>query len=653
MNRIIAISLVASPVVWTAATLLAGDEIPPTKEVTALENVVVMAGQFPTGDQPQAVLPSSQVALTPGANADINRALQTFPGVQLVDDGNALFVRGGSSSETITRVNGLYFPSSINLNTPTGTFTGTLNAYETRHIDFAVGGFDARFGNALSGVVDLDTVGAPRSTVGTIGASLGSVSAGANLALNDRLGIRITAARNYLGPFFQLNGSPRDFSESPNGHEVSLTVATPYRKGAEIKLFVVDRQQRYSVLDPQPQVRSFYSQADKMRFGVLSWKDIFGAWSINASLGGGELNRASAANSFQQTTGFKHQQFSTVLTYRGSEWITFSTGFDALHGTSPIHDYIAPSATSGGGTADFNIHHTQWGAFAKTDVALAQNLRAVFSARLDSSTLTHEETIDPRISIAWEPKKKLTFSLAAGIYHQIPTPYNFIDFYKGTVVTRPAMRDQQVIAGMQIGKGTRMVRWEVYAKKYANLVSLDRNYIPVGGGHGHVEGSDIFIKYPLPAGIGSRLTYGFVNTYRTDPNTGRSAPAAFDIHHSVSVIFDKTIKGWTVGASWRWASGKPLTPIIGGADDGSGGFQPIYGAPYSDRLPPIQKLDLMFSRYWRTSERTNLVTYLTLSNALNRANVYTYGYSNDYSQRYPVSSLYNRSIFVGVTLQFH
>src|ERR1044071_403856 len=57
-------------------------------ETTTLDKVTVFAGQFPTGEQPGAVLNALEVVRTPGANADINRALQTLPGIQLPDEGN-------------------------------------------------------------------------------------------------------------------------------------------------------------------------------------------------------------------------------------------------------------------------------------------------------------------------------------------------------------------------------------------------------------------------------------------------------------------------------------------------------------------------------------------------------------------------------------
>ena len=166
-----------------------------SEEATKLSAVTVFAGLYPTGELPGAILNSLEVVRTPGAAADINRALQTFPGVQIPDEGNALFVRGGDSIETATLVNGLRYPTATRLNAPAGNFAGTLNPFEARRITFASGGFGARFGNALSGVVDLDTLGSPGAHSLTIGGGIGALSLGVAGALNDHAGLRLHRPR--------------------------------------------------------------------------------------------------------------------------------------------------------------------------------------------------------------------------------------------------------------------------------------------------------------------------------------------------------------------------------------------------------------------------------------------------------------------------
>ena len=51
----------------------------------ALAPVTVQAGRWSAGDEPGATLTTLEVVSTPGAAANVNRAIQTLPGAQTVD----------------------------------------------------------------------------------------------------------------------------------------------------------------------------------------------------------------------------------------------------------------------------------------------------------------------------------------------------------------------------------------------------------------------------------------------------------------------------------------------------------------------------------------------------------------------------------------
>jgi hypothetical protein len=70
------------------------------KQPVTLPPVTVQAGRYTAGEERGATLTTLEVVTTPGAAADVNRAIQTLPGVQSVDEGTALFVRGGDYTET-------------------------------------------------------------------------------------------------------------------------------------------------------------------------------------------------------------------------------------------------------------------------------------------------------------------------------------------------------------------------------------------------------------------------------------------------------------------------------------------------------------------------------------------------------------------------
>lgn len=632
------------------AVLLAGRALAQS-DVTSLDQVTVFAGQFPTGETPGAVLNTLEIVTTPGAHADINRALQTLPGVQLPDEGNALFVRGGDSFETVTLVNGLRYPNPTRLASPAGNFAGTIDPFEAQRIDFESGGFGARFGNALSGVVDLETLGMPAAHTLTIGGGLGAISLGAEQQINDHLGIRLSGTRTDTAPIFALNGSARDYPEAPNGHDFSGSVVWEYRPGGEVRLYSVEQAQSLGIDVNEPYLQGVYHESTLNRLTTLSWKDQLGSLTSELNVGGGSLDRnETPAAGVDIDTYSRALQYSGRMLYQASDRLEFSAGGDGAEEHADLTKVIGASGAFPGGTFANALSGRREGAFAQVDALIAPRLRAVMGGRLDHSSLTERTTVDPRVALSWEPRRQVSFSVAGGVYHQIPETYNF--FGNAGRLVLPAMRASQVIAGLQLGKGDRLARIEIYSKDYRDLVGLDRMYRPVGGERGTAQGGDLILKSNLPAAVSGRLTYSYVDTRRTDPDSGVRAPAPFDVTHTASLLLDRAFGMWITGAALRYASGRPVTPIVGGTPDGQGGFSPVYGPAFSERLPSFFRLDFSTSRYWRLNKHESLVVYAQITNALNHANIYDYQYSTNFAQRQPTPSLFKRSLYFGFSLQF-
>jgi hypothetical protein len=213
------------------------------------------------------------------------------------------------------------------------------------------------------------------------------------------------------------------------------------------------------------------------------------------------------------------------------------------------------------------------------------------------------------------------------------------------------MRAEQRVAGVQLGEGERQLRLEAYDKRYHDLVQQRRDNVAVGGGTGSARGVDLFFKGALPLGWQSRTTVSLLRARRTDPNSGALAPASFDIGASTTTIVEREVRGVRVAAAWRSASGRPYTPIVGTAPDtATGRLRPRYGAPNSARLPAFRRLDLSASWYRPISPAWRSVLFVSVNNLLDRANLQGYTWSPDYTERLPVRSIFNRSVYFGATL---
>jgi hypothetical protein len=132
------------------------------------------------------------------------------------------------------------------------------------------------------------------------------------------------------------------------------------------------------------------------------------------------------------------------------------------------------------------------------------------------------------------------------------------------------------------------------------------------------------------------------------------ARAPFDVTHSLTLVAEKNFGvSWSASGAVRYATGKPFTPVTSAAfDQAHSVWVPQYAAAYSDRLPPLRRVDLSVVRFARLSPQTFLVLFASVNNVFNRVNVYDYRYSSDYAQRIPIRSLFNRSVYVGGSISF-
>jgi hypothetical protein len=253
--------------------------------------------------------------------------------------------------------------------------------------------------------------------------------------------------------------------------------------------------------------------------------------------------------------------------------------------------------------------------------------------------------------VAWQSRAGLGVAAAGGTYHQVADPYHYARRDGGTH-DFPAMRATHALGSVQFGAGERQLRVEVYEKHYARLVELTRSYEPAGGGTGRARGFDLLAKTPLPGGWKGRATWSLIDSERTDPNTGQLARSPQDVTHTIALILDRRWRGWNVGCAWRYASGRPLTPVTGGVPGADGALVPVYGPPNSERLPARTRFDVSFSRLWGVNDHVAAVTYLSINNLFNHGNPTGYEYADDFTTRTPVPGVFARSVYFGVSFIF-
>ncbi|HED07121.1 MAG TPA: hypothetical protein ENI57_03295, partial [Ignavibacteria bacterium] len=131
------------------------------QKAVELPGAVVMGSSFSSEKGKGIVISAMDVLTTPGGAADIFQSLKTMPGLTQVSESAELYVRGGDPSETVTLINqaAVYHPYTYE--SAYGGLFSNINTGAVKSIYFSSGGFSVKYGNALSGVLDIETKNEP------------------------------------------------------------------------------------------------------------------------------------------------------------------------------------------------------------------------------------------------------------------------------------------------------------------------------------------------------------------------------------------------------------------------------------------------------------------------------------------------------------
>ena len=239
-----------------------------------LDAVVITAGSFEASDRKRAIeLTPIDVATTAGAMGDIAGAINTLPGTTPVGESGRLYVRGGSSEETKTYIDGLLVSKPYTPSAPNLSARGRFNPFLFSGTVFNTGGYSAEYGQALSSVLLLNTINAKQEDE-------------LNLSFLVGLGVDIagtkswekgsvTVSGNYfnLQPYMWLVPQNQEWEKAPElvTQETSLKQET---KNGLFKVYSNINQSKFSVYqndldNPGEQIK--YSQQNNNYFLNTSW----------------------------------------------------------------------------------------------------------------------------------------------------------------------------------------------------------------------------------------------------------------------------------------------------------------------------------------------------------------------------------------------
>lgn len=186
------------------------------EDLTELKSITVTASTFRrSAESPVSlrVIGLQEIEKSPGANRDISRVVQSYPGVAFSPIGyrNDLIVRGGAPSENRYYLDGVEIPNINHFSTQgaSGGPVGILNADLIREVKFYTGAFPAERSNALGSVLDFrlrDGELDANSIKATVGAS--EVSLASTGYIGQKTSYLVSVRQSYLQFLFDVLSLP-------------------------------------------------------------------------------------------------------------------------------------------------------------------------------------------------------------------------------------------------------------------------------------------------------------------------------------------------------------------------------------------------------------------------------------------------------------
>jgi len=629
-----------------------------------LQGATVTASAFTSGDEGKGVtLRSMEVVTTPGAAADIFLAIKTFPGLAMIDEGSGLFVRGGDVTETVTILDQATVVHPYKYESPTGGVFGTISPFLVKGTFFSSGGFSARYGNALSGVLALESQDMPMQNSLNLNLGLAAASAGIDASIADgKLGVRFSGNQSFTDAMFRLNGRHGEFTETPSSNDVNLSLIFPYSETGRLKFFNFLASDRIGVYVDLPSFSAVYKGEERNHLHNLQWSEVFAQrWLVKSSLSLNRFESKRELGNFNFDLEDDTYKWRTDVEASLSPLLNLHFGgeieetINRYEGEVPQGDVLDPNAPIYSLNEKYSARRV--GAYGEFETQLSRRWLASAGLRGDHQNLASQITIDPRLSLRYEISTTSNVRASWGYYHQFPQPYEF-----NTASGNPDLRAQRAehfIIGYEFNKEPTQARIEGYHKRYDALVLDDEARHLTNRGNGEASGVDVFIKYGgfLKTRVHGWASYSFLHSRRLLARNVagnylyEKVSSDFDITHNVTIVAKFQITApLSFGCTYRYATGRPITPIVDAIKDPVFNFYtPLEGRVNSERLPSFHRLDANLSYYYPYGKNNFAVFYLSVANVLNRDNILGYDYSADYSTRTPRSTNYLRFIYFGIT----
>jgi hypothetical protein len=627
----------------------------------ALDEIQVTASVSILREQPTAavVLDRKEISELPHFGDDLYRAITVLPATSGGDFSARFAVRGGLYDEILVTLDDQELMEPFHLKDFQGVFS-ILDPEAIGGVELTPGGFTAKCGDRMTGVLDMVTR-SPKQTRAGIGISLTTAWANAGGLISGGKGSwLVSARRGYLD--FILNAVSNDGSDgnlpSPKYWDAfgKIAFAPSPSQSLSLTALLADDDLLFEEHDQDDDFKivSGYTSTNVW----LNHQAVLGASSfVNTALYMGEITVDRDFYSIDdpvderfdlldirddQYYGLRQEWQHNIAKRHYLRWgfdvRTYDVGYD-YEIDAVIQDPIDDPRFYPG--MRINSYHDvykgeQYSAFVTDRMRLGRRFTAEVGVRYDKQTLTDDDQVSPRINLLYNVSSKGALRLGWGHFYQSQRPYELrVEF--GETEFQPAQRAEQIVAGYETEIGDRYFfrvdayarrvsdphrRWETIFDPFHPVPEAATDLALIAPEEVNARGVELYFA----SRMGGRFDWWLSYVYSSieDVLNGVDTPRFINQPHTVaaSAIWRPGPK-WSLTGVFHYHTGWPTTAVSASlVQDPDGDWRLSYdvGPFYQELLDDYVRLDLRASRTSHVGKRGSLTFFIDIQNLTNRDN---------------------------------
>lgn len=626
---------------------------------------LTVRGVPPLREPTRHSLELEEVRTVPGTGGDVLRAVETMPGVARPAFGQGqLIVRGSAPDDSLVFIDGTRIPYAYHLGDGASVVPGDV----LERLDFYPGNFGPEYGRGMGGVIDVGLRSPRRDRLHGL-AQLDVIDGRLMMEtpIGAHTGLLIAARRSWVDAWIGsvLNDSGTSVQTAPVYWDGQAILEHDFsrRTRGRLSLFGADDRFKLLLKSPDPADPSAagklggYSRFLRAQLRLETDLTDDTTWTNTLSYGVSDSAFVFGSGFFDWTAHTMAAR--SDVRSEVNEHVTLLAGLDAEWSENIVDARFRPYPEDGAPEGPYfarparNVEGTATlmrpAAYAGLELAPVPSLKLMPSVRSDYTHDTEQFTFDPRFSARWDlvsSPRRLTLKGGIGLYHQPPQIEHTADAVGTDGVTSSRALHTSLGVEQELADGLEVSVEGFYKRLYDLIVArADESHV-IGArfentGSGRIYGAELLLRYkPARSWLSGFIAYTLSRSEQRDSAEASFTTFDWDQTHILSMVGTAALgRGWTLGARFRFVTGTPYTPYVGGLLDlDAGAYAPIAARENSGRMPDFHQLDLRVEKEW-AFEAGKLAVYLEARNAYNHQSVEDVAYNYDYSEHKDVTGL--------------